>query len=160
MHSPRSPVLFSVKCCDMQTYLGHGIRFQYPAEWVVSEEEHGPTVNIHLQTPGMAFWMLTLLPSTTDVTDVVEAAVAAFEDEYEQVDRYDRSPEFDDLRTAGCDLDFVCLDLVNSACIRAVALTEHTALVLFQGEDRELETFRSQLDAVTESLCADLDAPQ
>ncbi len=141
----------------MQTYLGHGVRFCYPAEWTVTEEDHGATVNIHLQTPGMAFWMLTLLPPTSDVVDVVEATVAAFEDEYEQVDRYDRSPEFDDLRTAGCDLDFVCLDLVNSASIRAVALVENTALVLFQGEDRELTTLRSQFEAVTASLCADID---
>lgn len=141
----------------MQTYLGHGVRFCYPTEWALTEEAQGPSVNIHLQTPGLAFWMLTLLPPMTDVVDVVEATVAAFEDEYEQVDRYDRSPEFDDLRTAGCDLDFVCLDLVNSASIRAVALTESTALVMYQGEDRELATFRPQFEAVTDSLCADLE---
>ncbi len=141
----------------MQTYLGHGVRFRYPADWTLSEEEQGATVNIHLQTPGLAFWMLTLLPPTTDVVDVVEATVAAFEDEYEQVDRYDRSVEFDDLRTAGCDLDFVCLDLVNSASVRAVALAESTALVMFQGEDRELSELRPQFEAVTDSLCADMD---
>lgn len=142
----------------MKTYHGHGVRFTHPEDWIVTEEDHGATVNIHLQTPGMAFWMLTLLPPHTDVVDVVDASVAAFEDEYEQVDRYDRSLEFDDVRTAGCDLDFVCLDLVNSACIRAVALTEHTALVLFQGEDRELTMLRSQFEAVTDSLCAEIDA--
>lgn len=141
----------------MQTYMGHGVRFHHPPEWVLTEEDHGATVNIHLQTPGMAFWMLTLLPPTADVADVVEASVAAFEEEYEQVDRYDRSLEFDDVRTAGCDLDFVCLDLVNSACIRAVALSDRTALVLFQGEDRELESLRPQFEAVTESLCTDSD---
>lgn len=139
----------------MTTYQKHGLRFEYPAEWQLSEETQEATVNIHLQTPGLAFWTLTLMPTTAGVEDVVDAAVAAFEEEYEQVDRYDRSVEFDGIRTAGCDLDFVCLDLVNSASVRAIAFAESTALILFQGEDREWSDLREQFEAVTSSVLVD-----
>lgn len=141
----------------MAIYQNHGIRFEYPDDWILSQEEQDSTVNIHLQTPGLAFWTLTLLPTTNSVNEVVEAAVAAFEEEYDQVDRYDRSVEFDGVRTAGCDLDFVCLDLVNSACVRAIALAESTALILFQGEDREWDTYREPFEAVTTSLLVEAD---
>ncbi len=142
----------------MPTYQRHGLRFDYPPGWTLTEEEQGASTNIHLQTPGLAFWTLTLLPATASVTDVVEATVEAFEDEYDQVDRYDRGVEFDGVRTAGCDLDFVCLDLVNSACVRAIALAESTALVLFQGEDREWETYHEQFEEITASLLVDADS--
>jgi hypothetical protein len=143
---------------NMTTYHGHGLQFQYPPEWTLTEEAHESSTNIHLQTPGLAFWTLTLLPNTTSVMDVVEATVDAFEEEYDQVDRYDREFEFDGVRTAGCDLDFVCLDLVNSACVRAIALAESTALVLFQGEDREWDAFREQFEDVTASLLVDAES--
>ncbi|HET6424504.1 MAG TPA: hypothetical protein VFG20_12525 [Planctomycetaceae bacterium] len=139
----------------MATYQKHGIRFEYPTEWTLTDEEQGETVNVHVQTPGLAFWTLTLLPSTTSVAEVVDATVEAFEQEYEQVDRYDRGVEFDGIRTAGCDLDFVCLDLVNSACVRAIALAETTALVLFQGEDREWDLYRESFESMTASLLVD-----
>jgi hypothetical protein len=142
----------------MASYQNHGIRFEYPDDWMLTQEEQDATVNIHLQTPGLAFWTLTLLPTTNNVIEVVEATVDAFEEEYDQVDRYDRSVEFDGVRTAGCDLDFVCLDLVNSACVRAIALAESTALILFQGEDRVWETYREQFNSVTASLLVDAEA--
>ena len=53
---------------------------------------------------------------------------------------------------AGRDIEFVCLELVNSAVLRAVATPERTILVLYQGTDHELEDTRRMMERITESL--------
>lgn len=143
----------------MAIYAEHGIRLEYPEGWTLSATKDEDAVNVHLQTTGAAFWTLTLLPASIHVGDAVDAVVAAFEDEYADL-HCDNDPlEFDGVRSAGCDVEFSCFDLFSSARIRAVAMEDATALVVYQGEDRELDNLRPQLEAVTASLMASTDSP-
>ncbi|MBI1346118.1 hypothetical protein GC163_07495 [bacterium] len=129
-----------------------GVVFQYPEGWELTREVHGSDVTWHLQTAGSAFWSLTLLASCPTADEAVDAVLAAYEEEYPQVDIY-RGPEGQlPGPAAGCDLDFSYLDLVNSARIRAEATNTFTALVVYQGEDRDIEALREQFEAITGSL--------
>ena len=52
----------------------------------------------------------------------------------------------------GLDVEFVCLELVNTATLRALESDDFTALVLYQGTDHELEATRALLEGITSSL--------
>jgi hypothetical protein len=136
----------------MQTFQAHGVRFAYPDDWELSHEHQGQSLIVNLQTPGTAFWSLTLLEDCPPIEDVLEAAIAAFEDEYEDVDVYRHETSVADLPTVECDLDFVYLDLVNSASIRSIDVGDFTALVMYQAEGREFEDLQSDFEAVMASL--------
>ena len=136
----------------MRQFDSHGVRFRYPDDWTLTHEHQGSSLVVNLQTPGTAFWSLTLLADCPDVNEVLEAAIAAFEEEYENVDVYVQETSLEELPTAACDLDFVCLDLVNSASIRSILLGDCTALVMYQAESREFEDLQADFDAVMSSL--------
>jgi len=136
----------------MQTFNAHGVRFAYPDDWVLSHEHQGGSLVINLQTPGTAFWSLTLLEDCPPVEEVLDAAILAFEDEYQNVDVYRHETSLAELPTAACDLDFVYLDLVNSASICSMDLGDCTALVMYQAEGREFDDLRADFEAVMDSL--------
>lgn len=136
----------------MQKFDSHGVRFSYPDDWTLTHEHQGSSLVVNLQTPGTAFWSLTLLPECPPVEEVLEAAIAAFEEEYDEVDVYRQETSLEELPTAACELDFVCLDLVSSAAIRSILLGDCTALVMYQAEDREFEDLQADFDAVMSSL--------
>jgi hypothetical protein len=129
-----------------------GVRFRYPKAWEFSRETRGRDVTFHLQTGGTAFWSLTLLAEKPLATEAVDAAVQAFREEYPEVDLYDSPDWLVEGPTAGCELDFVYVDLVNSAVIRAEITSDFTVLVVYQAETRELEAMREVLSAVTSSV--------
>jgi hypothetical protein len=54
----------------------------------------------------------------------------------------------------GYDLSFFCLDLTNTALIRAFRIAGVTCLVLCQAEDREFEELAPVFRAITASLIA------
>lgn len=129
-----------------------GVTFVYPEGWELSRDEHGTDVTWHLQTDGSAFWSLTLLASCPTAEEAVEAVVDAFREEYPDLDVYSGPDTPLPGPAAGCDIDFVYVDLVNAARIRAEATSVFTAVVVYQGEDREVELYREQFEAITRSL--------
>ncbi len=129
-----------------------GVRFVYPDEWSLTEDDHGRDVTLHLQTEGTAFWSLSLLASRPTADEAVEAVVAAFREVYPDLDIYKGPELMVDGPAAGCELDFVCLDLVNSAVVRAEMTSEFTAVVVYQAENREFDTLRPEFEQVTGSL--------
>jgi len=136
-----------------------GVVFVYPEGWDLSREEHGTDVTWHLQTDGSAFWSLTLLASRPTAEDALEAVLDAFRQEYPDLDIYTGPDLALPGPVAGCDLDFVYVDLVNSARIRAEATSAFTAIVIYQGEDREVAQYREQFEAISRSLRYSGDLP-
>ncbi len=59
------------------------------------------------------------------------------------------------LQTESRDVEFVCLELINGAFLRAIQVDNFTALVLFQGTDHELTDTRPILDHISNSLTYD-----
>ena len=140
----------------MNEYSQYGIRFEYPDGWDVDDGEAADARTITVNSPETSFWCLSLFQGRPTVDSVLEAAVGAFQEEYDEVDVY--SPEIthiDDLcdeDVEGRDVEFVCLELVNTACLRAVTTPAFTLLVLYQGTDFELASTRRTLEKITESL--------
>lgn len=129
-----------------------GIAFVYPEGWELTREEHGPDVTWHVQTAGSAFWSLTLLTSRPTAEEAVEAVLDAFRQEYPDVDVYSGPETAVPGPAALCDLDFCYLDLVNSARIQAEETNAFTAVVVYQGENREVEEYREQFETISRSL--------
>jgi len=134
-----------------QVYQQGGLNFRYPGFWELeefaSEQEQSATI-LTEETP---FWMVSLLRNVDDVGEVLDSALAAFEDEYQDLDIYER--EVDVLPGwSRQELDFTYQDLISSVVLQAIACPGHVLLVIYQGHDQELEKFEAVFDAMTTSL--------
>jgi hypothetical protein len=139
----------------MKAYKSHGVQFRYPEEWELSEQSDGEQISITVSSPLTAFWTVSLFPDCPAPADLVAAALEAFHEEYADLDDYPSTVRLCRRPTVGRDIDFVCLELLNSAGIRAFRAREFTLLVLFQMTEGEREETGPILDQITRSLsCA------
>ena len=138
-------------------FAGNGVRFRYPELWELTEQQNEDGVAMTVSGPGTSFWTLQLFFDAPAPEHVISQAVEAFRGEYDEFDFYPVSGELCGRPASGGDVEFVCLELINSAFLRAVQTERFTALVLFQGTDTELEETRKTLDAITASLHCDSD---
>lgn len=141
----------------IETYSGHGVRFQYPGHWELGEESSPEQTTITVQSPGTTYWTLSLFEERPDPQQIEASVMAAYEEMYDEMDVYESDILVLGAPAISRELDFVCLDLVSTAALIIFQTMNHTLLVLFQGEDRELETCRPQLEAMTRSLLCDMD---
>lgn len=131
---------------------GHGIRFEYPDDWILHEQSSPDEITLTVNSPDTSFWSLTLLFDRPDPQRVIDSALDAFREEYTEIDVYPGDARLNDLPTIACELDFVCHDLIGSAFLRAVAAPDFTLLVLYQGADLELDTLQTVLEKISGSL--------
>jgi hypothetical protein len=139
-------------------YHRHGLAFDYPQGWELSEETSGTQRTVTLQTAGASFWTVTIFEDRPDPEQVVASIVQAFRDEYENVDVYPVAASTDPQAVAAADLDFIYLDTVTSVAIRAFQTEDVSTVVMYQGTDQELEQLRPKFDAVIASLKFESDA--
>lgn len=137
---------------ELSRYQNHGIEFQYPSSWQLDEQSSGEEVTITVQSPGTSFWTVVIFASQPDPDEVLDTVVAAFEQDYEDVDVLNFVGSVCGVPSLGRDLDFVCYDLINCATLRAFQTTDQTILVLYQGTDHELENTRESLESISRSL--------
>ena len=145
--------------CDHQTsvtgvaqYQNYGIQFQFPSSWELDEQINDDDITITVQSAGTSFWTAVIFTSQPDPEEVLDTVVAAFEQDYEDVDVSPVVASFCGVPALGRDLDFVCYDLINSSTLRAFQTTEQTILVLYQGTDHELESTREMLESISRSM--------
>ncbi|MGQ0634832.1 MAG: hypothetical protein ACT4QC_09495 [Planctomycetaceae bacterium] len=143
-----------------ELYTAHGVQFRYPGEWQVSEQRDDGQVSITVSSPHTSFWTLTLLEGRPDPHDIVEAVVAAFRDEYEELDVYESRARVGQRKTVARDIDFVCLELLNTAKVRAFRTPGFTAMVLYQATDQELEQAGPVFEQITLSLACGDESPE
>jgi hypothetical protein len=134
------------------TYQAHGVRFRYPHEWDVTEQEQEDQVSITVSSPETAFWTVSLFPGCPEPDEIVAAALDAFHDEYDELDEYSSKVRVCKRPTVARDIDFVCLELLNSAGIRAFRARNFTVLVLFQLTDAERKEIAPIFESITKSL--------
>ncbi|MFO0917394.1 MAG: hypothetical protein U0872_03660 [Planctomycetaceae bacterium] len=120
----------------MQDYRRHGVSFQYPSGWELTEEGNEQERTITLQTAGASFWTITLFADRPEPEQLLESVLQAYRDDYDDVDVYPQPGEAGLLPSAGADLDFVYLDLVNSVSVRAFQTADRSAVVIFRGRTR------------------------
>lgn len=131
---------------------GHGIRFEYPDDWILHEQSSPDEVTLTVQSPDTSFWSLTLLFDRPDPLRVIESALDTFREEYTEIDVYPSNVRLNDQPAEAQELDFVCHDLIGSAFLRAVAAPDFTLLVLYQGPDLELDEMQPLMEKICQSL--------
>lgn len=142
-----------------QSYDDFGIRFRFPENWDVQEQPSPGGVMISVNSPGTSFWSVLLEYDGPEPRDVLQAALNVFREEYAELDSYPVETTLCRRESLGQDVEFVCLDLLNTACLRTFRTRQFTVLVLYQGCDEEFEETRAVLEAMTGSLECDGDEP-
>jgi len=135
-----------------ETYDAHGITFQYPAEWEVNEQMGEGEVLITVSSPETSFWSISLFADRPTLEAVVNTAISAFREEYDDLDVYEAYASLCGRQTLARDLEFFCLELLNSAWIRAFTTPDFTALILFQANDLELTVSEPLFKRMSQSL--------
>lgn len=130
-----------------------GIRFLFPDNWTLDETDVlDGNSSVSVYSPGGAFWSVILHPAELEPEDLVEAAVDAMRQEYDELDAEPFHDVVAGQEVVGSDLNFYCLDLTNTALIRSFSTDGATCLVLCQADDREFEELGGVFDAITRSL--------
>jgi hypothetical protein len=130
-----------------------GIRFQYPENWTLETDDTSsskPTVTVY--SPQGAFWTVMLHPLDSDPAELAKAAMETLQGEYDEIDIEEASEEAAGVELVGYDLNFYCLDLTNTASIRAGQNSLNTYLIVSQAEDRDLAKVSPVFQAMTISL--------
>jgi hypothetical protein len=141
----------------LEQYAGHGVRFLYPRNWNLQEQPGESGVSVSVNGPETSFWTITVDFDGPDPQQMIQAAVAAFREEYSELDVYAVETQICHRTAVGRDLEFICLDMLNTACLRSFRTGRFTVFILFQGCDAELEETRPVLEAITHSLECDGD---
>ncbi|MFN9375203.1 MAG: hypothetical protein ACK6D3_25295 [Planctomycetaceae bacterium] len=141
-------------------YKKHGISLAYPERWELAEHLEPGQVTISLTSPGTSFLTICLFQDRPDPEEVAEAALQAFRDEYTELDIYPTKAKVGRRPAISWDLEFFCLELTNSARIRAFLAPRFTCLLLFQGTDQEFERTEETFLKIARSIrCRGTDGP-
>ena len=134
-----------------------GVQFLYPENWEISEEEHadGP-LSVSVQSPGGAFWNLTVYDADCNPDEIAREAVATMRQEYDEVEVLEvEQPLHGELQLAGSELYFYCLDFVINARIFTTRdELDRTFLIFWQAEERDFRELEPVFRALTISLLA------
>ena len=136
----------------LETYRSHGVEFTYPEHWELAEDREGEQLSVSVSSPGTSFWLLSLFFDRPAPDQLIESALQAYREEYDELDVYPAAKRLGSYDCIGRDVQFVCLELINSASLCALQNGGVTALVLYQGTDHELEETRPILEAISSSL--------
>ncbi|WP_442484350.1 hypothetical protein [Aeoliella sp. SH292] len=136
-----------------KVYDQHDLRFIYPDNWVVEEDEPGTAdVAVTVASPQTGFWSVMLYRGEREMEPLTKAILDAIKSEYAQVE----VDEIDDAQGVGYDVSFSYVDLLNTASIRAFYHAGNTYVVLCQAEDHELPMAEQVFAAMTMSLTREL----
>ncbi|MGI9457383.1 MAG: hypothetical protein ACR2NU_12540 [Aeoliella sp.] len=129
-----------------------GLRFAYPENWTIDEEEeYSAAASATVTSPQTAFWSVMVYDGLQDVQELAVCAVDALKSEYPQMEVEEANAPGTE---AGCgyELSFSCFDLLSTATIYSFHHAGRTYLVLSQAEDHERESVEPLFQAMTTSL--------
>jgi hypothetical protein len=135
-------------------YDNWGIHFLYPDNWTVDETESEGEKSVTVQSPGGAFWSITLHERQADPALLATAALEALQVEYHDSEFEAVEDQVAGQTIVGFDFSFFYLDFTNTAVIRAFQMPSASCLLLCQAEDHELEELGKVFHAITTSLLA------
>lgn len=142
-----------------QTHTLEDITLEAPDDWSCEKQAEDFEVSAALRGPGASFITVSLYRERPDPANLIEAAVDAFRAEYQELDVYPVEDRLCDRETEACDLDFVCLDLVNSVFLRSFTTSRETVFILCQTDALELEETRAVFTRLCAALKCDDDSP-
>lgn len=135
-------------------YAKLGIRFEYPENWTLDEEEARDTRNAAtVYAPSGAFWSVNLQPSDGGgPMALADSVVDTLRQEYPDFDAEPIRETVEGWELVGYEANFYCLDLTNTAQIRAIRSPFGTFVILAQAEDREYQRLAPVFQAMIISL--------
>jgi len=138
----------------LRTIQSHGVEFRFPDFWELSEEEEAGSGDVALTVTGAGtcFWTLRILRSRPSPDDLIRSCIDAFAEEYGEIDEYPASCRIVGEAAAGREIEFICLELVNSVGLYSARTNQFTLLVWWQGTDHDLQEVRPLLDQMTRSV--------
>jgi hypothetical protein len=132
-----------------------GLRFAYPSDWEAHEEQTEEGLSITVSGDGSAFCSVMLLPDRPSAESVIEAAMTAYRESYDDFDVYPVASRIAGCESVGRNVDFFCMELVNSAWLRAFRTGRFTVLVLAQSGPDEQRAAKRAFEGVCDSLDCD-----
>jgi len=135
-----------------EVYAEHGVTFEYPEDWELTEQVQDDEFLITVSGPGTAFWSVGLFRDKPHPEIVLDTVAAAFRDDYPDLDSYLVEDEILQQPASGLDLEFFCLELVNTARIRAFVARDYTVMILCQAEDSELSAISEVFEWMRDSF--------
>lgn len=139
----------------VRNYDHHGLSFQFPENWKLDEEtvEDG-SPSVWLYPPGGGFWSVTMYGSDVDAQWATQQTLDTMRGEYPDLDVDSRVETIAGQKLAGYEMNFVCLDMVNTARVLCLEDDRGTLVILEQAEDQDWENLADVYTAVTTSLLA------
>lgn len=129
-----------------------GIRFAYPDNWSLDEQEVEGAPTVSVASPEGAFWWLGIHPAHSDPAEIARAVLEGLKASYDNLDAEGVVEVVAEQEVIGYDINFFCLDLVSTARIRGFSTSDATYVMLWQAEDREFTQVRPVFEAITTSL--------
>ncbi|MFK7779280.1 MAG: hypothetical protein QM501_14335 [Gimesia sp.] len=138
----------------MDLFDEYGISFEYPQGWELTKEvdETNGEIRINIAAEDTSFWMISLYFAEISLEELYNQSVKAFQDEYSELDIYKTNTELAGNKCLGCDIEFVCSELINSAFLRLFQTELFTVFIWYQGTDQDLKTTLTDLEAISNSL--------
>ena len=140
-------------------YRANGISFAYPENWQLEENELGEgEISVQLNSPGGAFWMVTVSSAKTSPESLTKKALEAIVSEYDRVDHTPVERVIGRYKLVGYEMDFIYFDLVNTALILSFSTGDRTFAIYWQSDDRQLDICQDVFEAITFTLLDRLSA--
>jgi len=129
------------------------IRFQYPDNWTLEEQEvRGDDRAVTVTSPGGAFWSVAAHPAGVPPRPLADEALRAMQQEYQEVEYEPVSESVAGCEMVGYDLNFYYLDLTSTARVRCFRRVDAVYAVFYQAEDRDFDRLDLVFQAITASL--------
>ena len=139
----------------MPTFERSGVRFDYPGNWKVEDEETGDGWTVTLQSPDTAFALVSLRPDVDSPALLAEEALDALRAEYPQLEIEAVIAALAGQPAVGHDIDFLTLDIPIQCWTRCIDTPGGSLLVMCQTSEFDEATNGPRLRALGDSLQVD-----
>jgi len=130
-----------------------GIHFQYPESWSLDEEEAlAGNYSVTVASPTGAFWTVAIHGPDADPAELADAALSTMRETYQDLDAEPVQDSVGQSPSVGYEMNFYCLDFINTAWVRAFQTPRATYVLFCQVEDRDLPQVVPVFEAMTKSF--------
>jgi hypothetical protein len=140
----------SAEC--LSRYEGHGVLFDYPGFWELTEETEDGDVLLTVSADGACFWALRILKECPRPDEVIGSCVQAFQDEYEDAEVQESRGTLALMPAVCREVQFSCFELLNSVFLSSVRSSDMSLLAWWQGTDHELTEARPVFEQISQSV--------
>jgi len=135
------------------TYDEEGIRFEHPADWELETTDEAGVRTVAAQEPdGLGFVIITVDPSRPDPAEAAAAALGAMREEYPDLDSAPVLESINGHAATGHDIEFMAMDMTNSAIIRCFRTSLQTILAFGQWSDLGADELGDRVRDIVHSI--------